>query len=104
MALYRCGSSGGTLTRVTDSFTSINGTATITVNGLTEIKYIAVFYANQSYASTAIDLIDTTPYCVAGDSTYRSYGFEGSTSAISGNTFRWKWNGSARFRYVAYGK
>ena len=92
------------MTRVTNSFTSINGRATITVNDLTEIKYIAVFYNNQSNASTAIDLIDTTPYCVAADGTYISYGFEGSTSAISGNTFRWKWNGSSRFRYVAYGK
>jgi hypothetical protein len=91
---------------VTGSFSAINGTVTITVNGLSEIKYIAIFDWNSdhSIAMTAIDLTGDTPYCVA-DEVYKILGFEGSASAVSGNTFTYKWNSQVDgLTYEAYGK
>lgn len=89
------------------SFTSINGTATITVNDLSEIKYIAVLKSNGSGGTalaTAIDLNSDTPHCYVSNSTYSQFGFKGSPSAVSGNTFTWYWNSAVTFYYIAYGK
>lgn len=92
---------------MTGSFASINGTATITVNGLSEIKQIYVGLSANNPFETMIDI--THPefpiFCGRGDNhTYDSFGFKGSTDAVSGNTFTWYWNNASTFYYIAYGK
>lgn len=90
---------------MTGSFTSASvGNTTVTVSDLSEIKYIAVFESHNPIACSAIDLTDDSNQYVVASGTYLQFGFVGSTSAVTSNTFTWRWNSAVNFKYVAYGK
>lgn len=91
------------------TFTSINGTTTITISGLTTIKKLFVTaditkYNDDCY-DTMIDISDNNHHIFAGygNNTYKQFGFCGNANAVSGNTFTWKWNSAVTFYYIAYG-
>ena len=97
------GASGGGSKRAEGTFSTIAGTATITVSDLSEIEFVLAYYTQGGGNNS----INTSASKING--TFTSYQWYGNVSnkisAINGNTFDITW-GSANsgWNYIAYGK
>lgn len=96
---------GGGIIAVEGTGTSINGTKTETVSGLTEIKYISWAYdgAPDSYYGVCWkDVNDSVKALAVRNGNAENPPSQGIMT-ISNNTFDFKWNSAIAYHYVAYG-